>query len=97
MPTYIQLDPKNSSCVSVSWTANNRAANYSVSAVGEDGTHTCTSSGSSCDITGLPCGSIYEVTVLATSAAGQSLSSYSETLEIGKEFTLFYRIIAAQC
>ncbi|XP_051929376.1 fibronectin type III domain-containing protein 7-like [Hippocampus zosterae] len=81
MPTYIQLDPKNSSCVSVSWTANNRAANYSVSAVGEDGTRTCTSSGSSCDITGLPCGSIYEVTVLATSAAGQSLSSYSETLE----------------
>ncbi|XP_077390569.1 fibronectin type III domain-containing protein 7 [Festucalex cinctus] len=81
MPMYIQLDPKNSSCVSVSWTANNRAANYSVSAVGDDGTHTCTSFGSSCDITDLPCGSIYDITVIATSAAGLSLPSYSETLE----------------
>ncbi|XP_061636568.1 fibronectin type III domain-containing protein 7-like isoform X2 [Phyllopteryx taeniolatus] len=81
MPMYIQLDPKNSSCVSVSWRASNRAANYSVSAMGEDGTHTCISSGSSCELTDLPCGSIYEVTIIATSVAGQSLPSYSETLE----------------
>ncbi|XP_057697330.1 fibronectin type III domain-containing protein 7-like [Corythoichthys intestinalis] len=81
MPMHIQLDPKNSSCVSVSWTANNRAANYSVNAVGEDGTYTCTSGGSSCDITDLPCGCNYEVIVTATSAAGQSLQSYSERLE----------------
>nr|XP_057928957.1 fibronectin type III domain-containing protein 7-like [Doryrhamphus excisus] len=81
MPMNMQLHHKNSSCVTVSWTANNRAANYSVSAVGADGIHTCMSSGSSCDITGLPCGSIYEVTTIATSAAGQSLPSYSETLE----------------
>nr|XP_061832451.1 uncharacterized protein LOC133616849 [Nerophis lumbriciformis] len=81
MPTNMQLSQKNSSCVTVSWTENNRAATYSVSAVGAEDTHTCISSGSSCDLTGLPCGSIYDVTTIATSAAGQSLPSYSETLE----------------
>ncbi|XP_061883602.1 fibronectin type III domain-containing protein 7-like isoform X1 [Entelurus aequoreus] len=81
MPTNMQLNQKNSSCVTVSWTENNRAATSSVSAVGVEGTHTCISSGSSCDLTGLPCGSIYDVTAVATSAAGQSLPSYSETLE----------------
>ncbi|XP_037106449.1 fibronectin type III domain-containing protein 7-like [Syngnathus acus] len=80
-PTDIRLVPKNSSCVSVSWTASNRAANYSVSAVGEDGVHTCTASGSSCDIAGLPCGSVYEVSAIATGAVGQSLPSYWERLE----------------
>ncbi|XP_067452401.1 fibronectin type III domain-containing protein 7-like [Thunnus thynnus] len=81
MPTMLSLNPKNSSCVSVSWTANNRAATYTVSASGDDGTHTCTTGGSSCDITELPCGSTYEVSVIATSAAGQSLPSYSDSLE----------------
>ncbi|XP_053178492.1 fibronectin type III domain-containing protein 7-like [Scomber japonicus] len=81
MPTNLSLNPKNSSCVSVSWTANNRAATYTVSASGDDGTHICTTSGSSCDITELPCGSTYEVSVIATSAVGQSLPSYSDSLE----------------
>ncbi|XP_039667581.1 fibronectin type III domain-containing protein 7-like [Perca fluviatilis] len=81
MPMNLMLNPKNSSCVSVSWTANNRAANYTVSASGDDGQHTCTTSGNSCDITDLPCGSTYEVSVIATSAAGQSLPSYSDYLE----------------
>ncbi|XP_032380884.1 fibronectin type III domain-containing protein 7 [Etheostoma spectabile] len=81
MPMNLLLDPKNSSCVSVSWKANNRAATYTVSASGDDGQHTCTTSGNSCDITDLPCGSTYEVSVIATSAAGQSLTSYSDSLE----------------
>ncbi|XP_008292877.1 fibronectin type III domain-containing protein 7-like [Stegastes partitus] len=81
MPMNLMLNPKNSSCFGVSWTGNNRAATYTVTAGGDDGTHTCTTSGSSCDITDLPCGSTYEVSVTATSAAGQSLPSYSDSLE----------------
>lgn len=84
MPMNLMLNLKNSSCVSVSWTANNRAATYTVSASGGDGAHTCTTSGSSCDITDLPCGSTYEVSVTAASAAGQSLPSYSDSLETGE-------------
>ncbi|XP_047443577.1 fibronectin type III domain-containing protein 7-like [Mugil cephalus] len=81
MPMNLMLDPKNSSCVTVSWTANNTAATYTVSADGEDGRRTCTTTGNSCDLTDLPCGSSYEVIVIATSAGGHSLPSYSETLE----------------
>ncbi|XP_056233720.1 fibronectin type III domain-containing protein 7-like isoform X2 [Seriola aureovittata] len=81
MPMNLMLNPKNSSCVSVSWAANNRAATYTASAMGDDGKHTCTTTGNSCDIADLPCGSTYEVSVTASSAAGQSLPSYSDSLE----------------
>lgn len=80
----LMLNPRNSSSVSVSWTASNRAANYTVSATGDDGSYTCTTTGSSCDIVDLPCGSTYEVSVMANSAAGQSLPSYSDSLETGE-------------
>ncbi|KAM7387686.1 hypothetical protein PAMP_023908 [Pampus punctatissimus] len=81
IPMNLSLNLKNSSCVSVSWTGNNRAATYTVSVLGDDSTHTCSTTGSSCDITELPCGSTYEVSVIATSTAGQSLPSYSDSLE----------------
>ncbi|XP_070817828.1 fibronectin type III domain-containing protein 7-like [Chaetodon trifascialis] len=81
MPLNLMLNLKNSSCVSASWTANNSAATYTVSASGGDGVHTCTTSGNSCDISDLHCGSTYDVSVTATSAAGQSLPSYSDSLE----------------
>uniref|UniRef100_A0A3Q3EFW8 Fibronectin type-III domain-containing protein n=1 Tax=Labrus bergylta TaxID=56723 RepID=A0A3Q3EFW8_9LABR len=81
MPTNLMLNPQNSSSVTVSWTSNNRAATYTVSAVGADDRHSCSSVGNSCDITGLPCGSAYEVSVIATSSTGQSLPSYSDSLE----------------
>lgn len=78
------LNQKNVTCVTVSWTASNRAATYNVRASGPDGTRTCTTSGNSCDITNLPCGSTYEVTALAESAAGLSLPSFSQSLETGE-------------
>ncbi|XP_068176518.1 fibronectin type III domain-containing protein 7-like [Antennarius striatus] len=81
MPADLMLHSNNSTSIGVSWTANNRDANYMVSAVGYDGVHTCTTSGSYCDITDLPCGSEYEVSVMAVSAAGQSLPSFSDSLE----------------
>lgn len=79
----LELTLKNSSCVSVSWTANNRAANYAVSAMGDEVIRTCTTTGNSCDITDLPCGSTYEISVTAASVAGLSLPSYSDSLETG--------------
>lgn len=84
MPLNLQLTLKNSSSVGVSWTAQNRAATYAVRALGEDGVHNCTTSGNSCDITELPCGSTYEISVTATSAAGQSFPSYTDVLETGE-------------
>ncbi|XP_060890479.1 fibronectin type III domain-containing protein 7-like [Labrus mixtus] len=82
MPTNLMLNPQNASSVTVSWTSNNRAATYTVSAVGaDDDRHSCSAVGNSCDITGLPCGSAYEVSVIATSSTGQSLPSYSDSLE----------------
>ncbi|XP_059197816.1 fibronectin type III domain-containing protein 7-like [Centropristis striata] len=81
MPMNLMLNPVNSSSVTVSWTANNREANYTVNALGDDGTHTCTTNGKSCDITDLPCGSTYEVSVKAFSPFGNSLRSYSDSLE----------------
>lgn len=85
MPNNLMLNPKNSSCVTVSWMANNRAANYTVSANGDDDKHICSTNESSCDITDLSCGSTYEVSVEANSTAGQSLPSYSEFLETGEQ------------
>uniref|UniRef100_A0A3Q3M673 Fibronectin type III domain-containing protein 7-like n=1 Tax=Mastacembelus armatus TaxID=205130 RepID=A0A3Q3M673_9TELE len=81
MPTSLVLNLRNSTSVSVSWAANNRAALYTVSARGDDGMRTCTSPGNSCVITGLLCGSTYEISVIANNTAGQSLPSYSDLLE----------------
>ncbi|XP_037530415.1 fibronectin type III domain-containing protein 7-like [Nematolebias whitei] len=81
MPTNLNLSLKNSSSVHVSWTANNRNATYTVSTDGGSGRYTCTTSGNSCDVTDLPCGSTYEFSVTASSSAGQSLPSFSISLE----------------
>lgn len=89
MPVNVVLDLKNSSCVSVSWTAHNRAATHTASALGDDGLHTCVTSGNSCDITDLPCGSTYEFSVIADSAAGSSLPSFTDSLETGEWLTVW--------
>uniref|UniRef100_A0A672I4J7 Fibronectin type-III domain-containing protein n=1 Tax=Salarias fasciatus TaxID=181472 RepID=A0A672I4J7_SALFA len=81
MPTNLMLNVKNSSCVSVSWTSTNRAATYSVSADAGDVKHTYTTSEESLELTDLPCGSTYEVSVTALTAAGHSLPSYSDSIE----------------
>ncbi|KAM4629308.1 fibronectin type III domain-containing protein 7-like [Polymixia lowei] len=81
MPMDLTVNRKNSTCVTVSWTANNRAATYTVSALAQDSMRTCTTTANSCDITDLPCGSTYEVSTTANSTAGQSLPSYSVALE----------------
>ncbi|KFV78705.1 Fibronectin type III domain-containing protein 7, partial [Struthio camelus australis] len=69
------------SVISVYWQSNNDEATYIVTARGEAGLWHCTSSGNSCTITNLPCGSVFSVSAIARSPAGQSLPSYSIPLE----------------
>ncbi|CAL8281612.1 unnamed protein product [Lota lota] len=64
-------------------TPNTPSANYSVTAVGRMGRHTCLSQSTSCELTQLPCGTVFEVVAVASSPAGQSLPSFSVPLETG--------------
>ncbi|NXP76862.1 FNDC7 protein, partial [Ramphastos sulfuratus] len=69
------------SVISVHWQSNNKEAIYIVTARGEAGLWRCTSSGNSCILINLPCGSAFSVSAIARSPAGQSLPSYSVPLE----------------
>uniref|UniRef100_A0A673CMB9 Fibronectin type III domain containing 7 n=1 Tax=Sphaeramia orbicularis TaxID=375764 RepID=A0A673CMB9_9TELE len=80
-PEDVTVNQQSDSSLTVSWTGTNRAATYTVSAVGDGDVYTCSDPGSSCDITGLPCGCTFEVSVKANSTAGQSLPSFSHSVE----------------
>uniref|UniRef100_A0A8C8R995 Fibronectin type III domain containing 7 n=1 Tax=Pelusios castaneus TaxID=367368 RepID=A0A8C8R995_9SAUR len=67
--------------ISVHWQANNDEAIYTVTAKGDAGLWHCTSSGNSCSITNLPCGSVFSLSAVASTTAGQSFPSYSVPLE----------------
>ncbi|KAI7794727.1 putative fibronectin type III domain-containing protein 7-like [Triplophysa rosa] len=82
MPEIMSVNHSNSSSVLVSWTSSNTAANYSVSMIGTVGdTHRCQSNGTSCQVPNLPCGSTYDVSITASSTAGESMPSYTVPLE----------------
>nr|XP_055044179.1 fibronectin type III domain-containing protein 7 [Misgurnus anguillicaudatus] len=82
MPEIIQVSQSNRSGVLVSWTSSNTAANYNVSVIGSvNDTHSCQSNGTSCLVPNLPCGSVYEVSAIAYTTAGQSMPSYTVPLE----------------
>uniref|UniRef100_A0A672FAN5 Fibronectin type-III domain-containing protein n=1 Tax=Salarias fasciatus TaxID=181472 RepID=A0A672FAN5_SALFA len=49
----------------VSWSASQGATGYLVTAVGSHGNSSCATSGLSCDLDGLACGSVYSVQVVA--------------------------------
>ncbi|NWT85283.1 FNDC7 protein, partial [Lanius ludovicianus] len=67
--------------ISVLWQSNSEEATYIVTARGEAGLWHCTSTGNSCTLMDLPCGSAFSVSAVARSPAGQSLPSYSVPLE----------------
>uniref|UniRef100_A0A3B4ALC6 Fibronectin type-III domain-containing protein n=1 Tax=Periophthalmus magnuspinnatus TaxID=409849 RepID=A0A3B4ALC6_9GOBI len=79
-PTNLGVTKVNSSAVNVHWTNTNRNATVSVTV---NGVISCTTGDTSCDITGLNCGSSYKISVTAANAAGDSLPSYSELYETG--------------
>ncbi|XP_068394196.1 fibronectin type III domain-containing protein 7 [Eschrichtius robustus] len=69
------------SMINVYWRSTNDEATYTVTAQGEKGLHRCSSTGESCTLWGLPCGSVFSVTAVAETPAGRSLPSYSVPLE----------------
>ncbi|XP_074987683.1 fibronectin type III domain-containing protein 7 isoform X7 [Caretta caretta] len=80
-PEIKSISQDDLSIISVHWQANNDETIYTVTARGEAGLWRCTSSGNSCSITDLPCGSVFSVSAVAITTAGQSLPSYSVPLE----------------
>lgn len=82
-PEIKNISKEALSVISVHWQSNNEEATYIVTARGEAGLWHCTSSGNSCTLINLPCGSAFSVSVIARSPAGQSLPSYSVPLETG--------------
>ncbi|KAL2090271.1 hypothetical protein ACEWY4_014959 [Coilia grayii] len=82
MPTITSVS-QTLGTVTVNWTSDNSAANYTASFVCDTATVSCHSDGTSCEIaeTALLCGSSCDVTVVATSSAGASFPSYVDALE----------------
>lgn len=70
--------------IHVHWRPTNDEATYTVTAQGEKGRYLCSSTGESCALGDLPCGSAFSVTVVAENQAGRSLPSFSVPLETGR-------------
>lgn len=69
--------------INVHWRSTNEGATYTVTAQGKKGLFRCSSTGETCRMGGLPCGSVFSVTAVAETQAGKSLPSYSVPLETG--------------
>ncbi|XP_056277559.1 fibronectin type III domain-containing protein 7, partial [Pseudoliparis swirei] len=83
-PEILTMTQTNNSTFTVHFTTPNYPnTNYTITAFGRYGTHTCQSSNNSCQLTQLPCGSTYEVIAVATTTVGRSLPGFSKTLETG--------------
>ncbi|NWT20795.1 FNDC7 protein, partial [Vireo altiloquus] len=80
-PEIKNISKEGLSVINVLWQSNNEEAVYVVTARGEAGLWHCTSTGNSCALMDLPCGSAFFVSAVARSPAGQSLPSYSVPLE----------------
>ncbi|NXS10707.1 FNDC7 protein, partial [Neodrepanis coruscans] len=80
-PEIKNVSKEGLSAINVQWQSDNEEATYVVTARGEAGFWHCTTTGHSCTLTDLPCGSAFSVSAIARSPAGQSLPSYSVPLE----------------
>nr|XP_056700705.1 fibronectin type III domain-containing protein 7 [Euleptes europaea] len=80
-PEIISVSKDTLSVINVHWLANNDEAIYTVTAKGEAGMWDCTSTGNSCTLHNLPCGSLFSISAVASTEAGRSLPSYSVPLE----------------
>ncbi|XP_054836356.1 fibronectin type III domain-containing protein 7 [Eublepharis macularius] len=80
-PEIINVSKDAPSVISVHWLASNNKATYTVTAKGDAGMWDCTSSGNSCTLHNLPCGSLFSISAVASTEAGRSLPSYSIPLE----------------
>uniref|UniRef100_A0A8C9QXN3 Fibronectin type III domain containing 7 n=1 Tax=Scleropages formosus TaxID=113540 RepID=A0A8C9QXN3_SCLFO len=82
-PEILSIRQVNMSYVNVSWSANNTKAVYTARMAGQTDSRTCQSAGTFCEVSGLPCGTAYEVSVTAKTSAGLSFPSYTMPLETG--------------
>lgn len=83
-PEILNMTQTNSSTYRILFTTPNTPnTNYTITATGRYDRQSCQSTNSSCVLTQLPCGSVYEVTAVATTAVGKSLPGFSKTLETG--------------
>uniref|UniRef100_A0A8C6A096 Fibronectin type III domain containing 7 n=1 Tax=Marmota marmota marmota TaxID=9994 RepID=A0A8C6A096_MARMA len=80
-PEIISISKDAFSMIHVHWRSTNDDATYTVTAQGEKGLYQCSSTGESCTLGDLPCGSVFSVTAVAETQAGWSLPSYSMPLE----------------
>uniref|UniRef100_A0A8C3R0V0 Fibronectin type III domain containing 7 n=1 Tax=Cyanoderma ruficeps TaxID=181631 RepID=A0A8C3R0V0_9PASS len=80
-PEIKNISKESLSLITVQWQPNNEEATYVVTARGEAGLWHCTSTRNSCTLMDLPCGSVFSVSAIARSPAGQSFPSYSIPLE----------------
>uniref|UniRef100_I3MAM6 Fibronectin type III domain containing 7 n=1 Tax=Ictidomys tridecemlineatus TaxID=43179 RepID=I3MAM6_ICTTR len=80
-PEIINISKDAFSMIHVHWRSTNNDATYTVTAQGEKGLYQCSSTGESCTLGDLPCGSVFSVTAVAETQAGWSLPSYSMPLE----------------
>ncbi|XP_063154432.1 fibronectin type III domain-containing protein 7 isoform X2 [Candoia aspera] len=80
-PEILNISKDTLSIISVHWRASSDGAMYIVTVKGEAGKWHCTSSGNSCSIHNLPCGSLLFINAVASTEAGHSLPSFSVPLE----------------
>lgn len=80
-PRILNITKVNPTTVNITWQQNNIDATYKVFVFGKAGMRYCNSSGCSCAIANLPCGSTFSVSAVATTTEGSSLPSYSIPLE----------------
>ncbi|XP_011485050.1 fibronectin type III domain-containing protein 7-like [Oryzias latipes] len=83
-PEILNMTQTGNSTYRVLYTTPNFPnTSYTITATGRYNRGSCQSKNNSCELTQLPCGTTYEVTAVATSAAGGSLPGFSKTLETG--------------
>lgn len=96
-PEILNISKDTLSIISVHWHARSDGAMYTVTVKGEPGKWYCTSSGNSCSIHNLPCGSLFFINAVASTEAGYSLPSYSVPLETGKESIAIIQLKSPVC
>ncbi|KAK1803500.1 hypothetical protein P4O66_020926, partial [Electrophorus voltai] len=82
VPTNVTVSPSCSNSTVVTWQASHGARSYRVTAVSYAGYRTeCSTNGTSCNLTGLHCGQVYDVSVSAMTDACSSPTSQNVTLQ----------------
>ncbi|KAM9324545.1 fibronectin type III domain-containing protein 7 [Gastrophryne carolinensis] len=80
-PEIKNITRMSASSFLVHWEGSSPETLYTVTARGQSGLWNCSSSGTSCTLENLPCGSKYMVNVVAFTSVGASLPSFSVPIE----------------